>query len=47
MTDAGKLPPDYFQRQRTDFADLCVRVLDVGCSFGGLERMLRGSGIAQ
>ena len=51
MTDAGKLPADYFARQRTDVADLvpkdCARVLDVGCGFGGLGRILRASGIRE
>jgi 2-polyprenyl-3-methyl-5-hydroxy-6-metoxy-1,4-benzoquinol methylase len=42
---------DYFQGQRSDVADLvpdsCVRVLDVGCGYGGLGRSLLERGVKQ
>jgi 2-polyprenyl-3-methyl-5-hydroxy-6-metoxy-1,4-benzoquinol methylase len=50
---AGQLnpAPEYFQGQRSDVAELvpqgCARVLDVGCGYGGLGRILRARGVAQ
>lgn len=46
-----KPTPEYFKGQRPDVANLvpqgCVRVLDVGCGYGGLGRNLRARGVAQ
>lgn len=42
---------NYFSGVRSDVADLvpqeCVRILDVGCGYGGLGRSLRARGVAQ
>ena len=42
---------NYFSGFRSDVADLvpqeCVRILDVGCGYGGLGRSLRERGVAQ
>ncbi len=49
MTDQHKPAPEYFQGQRSDVAGLVsqgsARVLDVGCGYGGLGRMLRARGV--
>ena len=46
-----KPAPEYFQGLRSDVAELvpqgCTRVLDVGCGYGGLGRMLHARGVAQ
>lgn len=51
MTDQHKPAPEYFLGQRSDVAGLVpqgsARVLDVGCGYGGLGRMLRARGVAQ
>lgn len=42
---------NYFSGSRSDVADLvpqvCSRILDVGCGYGGLGRNLRARGVAQ
>jgi 2-polyprenyl-3-methyl-5-hydroxy-6-metoxy-1,4-benzoquinol methylase len=42
---------EYFQGQRSDVADLvpggCARVLDLGCGYGGLGRIIHARGVAQ
>lgn len=51
MTALIKPISEYFSGQRSDVADLvpeeCSRILDVGCGYGGLGRILRARGVAQ
>jgi hypothetical protein len=51
MTTIQKPADDYFKGQRSDVANLvpptCVRILDVGCGFGGLGRNLLAWGVTQ
>lgn len=51
MNNTQKPAADYFSGHRSDIADMvpmeCVRILDVGCGYGGLGRILRTRGVAQ
>ncbi len=51
MNATQKPAADYFSGRRSDVVELvpqgCTRVLDVGCGYGGLGRMLRARGVAQ
>lgn len=51
MTSLIKPTSEYFEGHRSDVADLvpkeCVRILDVGCGYGGLGSSLRARGVAQ
>lgn len=51
MADLVKPSDKYFEGLRSDVADLvpknCVRVLDVGCGYGGLGRNLLARGVKQ
>lgn len=51
IADLTKPESEYFSGQRTDVASLvpadCIRVLDVGCGYGGLGRTLRARGVQE